>query len=57
MTLADDTTVLYQMSSPYVADSARGVRWDDPALAIEWPLVPTAISERDRSYPPLGRPR
>jgi dTDP-4-dehydrorhamnose 3,5-epimerase len=45
------------MSSPYVADSARGVRWDDPALAIEWPLVPTAISERDRSYPPLGRPR
>ena len=51
-TLEDDTEVLYQMSHHYVPDAARGVRWDDPALAIEWP--PTAeriISERDCAWP------
>jgi dTDP-4-dehydrorhamnose 3,5-epimerase len=51
VTLADDTEVLYQMSHPYVPDAARGVRFDDPAFGIEWPLAPAVISERDRSYP------
>ena len=36
-TLEDDTEVLYQMSHHYVPEAARGVRWDDPALGIEWP--------------------
>jgi dTDP-4-dehydrorhamnose 3,5-epimerase-like enzyme len=31
------------------------VRWDDPALAIAWPLEPSSISPRDRSYAPLER--
>ncbi len=46
--------VHYQMSSPYVADAARGVRWNDPGFAIDWPAAPAGeriISERDRSYP------
>jgi dTDP-4-dehydrorhamnose 3,5-epimerase len=46
--------VHYQMSHPYVADAARGVRWDDPAFAIDWPAPPSGeriVSERDRSYP------
>jgi dTDP-4-dehydrorhamnose 3,5-epimerase len=46
--------VHYQMSSPYVAEAARGVRWDDPAFAIDWPAPPAGeriVSERDRSYP------
>ena len=51
-TLLDDTEVAYQMSHEYVPESAGGVRWDDPAFAIEWPAAPARIiSERDRSWP------
>jgi dTDP-4-dehydrorhamnose 3,5-epimerase len=51
-TLEHDTEVLYQMSDRYVPDAARGVRWDDPAFGIEWPLAEErVISERDRSWP------
>ena len=39
------------MGEVYVPDLARGVRWNDSAFAIEWPLEPVAISERDASYP------
>jgi len=52
-TLVDGSEVHYQMSVPYHAPSARGVRWDDPLLAIDWPLEPTVISARDRQYPDL----
>jgi dTDP-4-dehydrorhamnose 3,5-epimerase len=51
-TLEDDTEVLYQMSHHYVAEAARGVRWDDPAFGIEWPAAQERlISERDRAWP------
>jgi dTDP-4-dehydrorhamnose 3,5-epimerase len=51
-TLEDDTEVLYQMSHPYVPEAARGVRWDDPAFGIDWPVAEERIiSERDRSWP------
>ena len=54
-TLEDDTEVLYQMSHHYVPEAARGVRWDDPALGIDWPSAEErVISERDRSWPNLG---
>ena len=53
LTLADETEVLYQMDTPYVAEASRGVRWDDPAFAIDWPAVPAVISERDSTYPDL----
>ena len=53
-TLEDDTEVLYQMSHEYVPEAARGVRWDDPKLAIEWPAEPELISERDGAWPDLG---
>jgi dTDP-4-dehydrorhamnose 3,5-epimerase len=54
-TLEEDTEVLYHMSHEYVSDAARGVRWDDPALAIDWPSAPgRVISERDRSWPGLA---
>jgi dTDP-4-dehydrorhamnose 3,5-epimerase len=49
-TLADDSEVLYQMSELYHPDLARGVRWDDPRLGINWPLPDPILSERDRSY-------
>lgn len=51
LTLADDTEALYLISTPYAAEAARGVRWDDPAFGIEWPSEPAVISERDRSWP------
>ena len=54
LTLADDTEVFYQMSAPYCPAAARGVRWDDPALGIEWPEAVQVISERDRSWPLLA---
>jgi dTDP-4-dehydrorhamnose 3,5-epimerase len=53
LTLTDDTMVLYQMSTAYHGPAARGVRWDDPKLAIEWPHAPSVISERDAAYPTL----
>ncbi len=53
-TLMDDTEVLYQMSHHYVPDAARGVRWDDPTLGIDWPPADERlISERDRAWPDL----
>ena len=51
LTLEDDTEIVYQMSEFHNADSARGVRWDDPAFQIEWPTAIKVISERDRTYP------
>ncbi|HEX6097453.1 MAG TPA: dTDP-4-dehydrorhamnose 3,5-epimerase [Thermoanaerobaculia bacterium] len=51
ITLTDASEVHYQMGARYVAEAAAGVRWDDPAFGIEWPLEPLVISERDRSFP------
>ncbi len=49
--LADDTEVFYQMSEFYHPDSARGVRWNDPAFTITWPLPVAIISDRDLAFP------
>ena len=53
VTLADTTDVYYHMGSSYVPDAARGIRWDDPALSIDWPVAPTTMSEADARYPDL----
>lgn len=50
ITLEDNTEVFYQMSEFYAPDTARGLRWNDPAFGIDWPLEPAVISERDRTY-------
>jgi dTDP-4-dehydrorhamnose 3,5-epimerase len=50
LTLEDQTEVFYQMSEFYSAESARGVRWDDPAFQIAWPAKIEVISERDTTY-------
>ncbi len=53
-TLADDTMVLYQMGELFAPGSARGIRYDDPALGIEWPIAgDITISAKDLSYPLL----
>jgi dTDP-4-dehydrorhamnose 3,5-epimerase len=53
-TLVDNTEVFYQMSQFYHAESARGIRWDDPIFAICWPEVAQRIiSAKDLGYPLL----
>jgi dTDP-4-dehydrorhamnose 3,5-epimerase len=51
LTLDDNTEIFYQMSEFYAPVCARGVRWNDPAFGIKWPIEATVISSRDRSYP------
>ena len=51
ITLADESEVLYQISTQFHPESAAGVRWNDPAFTIEWPLEAAVMSGRDRSYP------
>ena len=50
-TLADDTEVFYQMSAVYQPDAACGIRWNDQAFAITWPIKPLIISAKDKNYP------
>ena len=50
-TLSDNTEVFYQMSEFYHPESARGVRWNDPAFGIIWPIPNPIISERDKNLP------
>ena len=50
-TLRDNTELFYQMFTSYAPDCQRGVRWDDPAFGIKWPLPDPILSERDKSYP------
>jgi dTDP-4-dehydrorhamnose 3,5-epimerase len=56
LTLEDDTLVQYALSGRYSPEHARGVRFDDPALAIAWPFAPAIVNARDRSWPLLGSP-
>jgi dTDP-4-dehydrorhamnose 3,5-epimerase len=51
ITLTDDATVHYEISEFHHPESARGVRHDDPAFGIEWPIAPTVVNARDRGYP------
>lgn len=53
-TLVDASEVFYQISTAYVPEAARGVRWDDPAFNIEWPPAPPGgrtMAPRDAQYP------
>jgi dTDP-4-dehydrorhamnose 3,5-epimerase len=52
-TLTDDTELFYQLSEYYHPESADGVRWDDPAFRIDWPLPVSVIADRDANYPLL----
>ena len=50
-TLEDNTEMYYLTSQFYAPASATGVRFDDPAFGIVWPLPATVVSEQDRSWP------
>ena len=54
-TLVDDAEVSYRISTGYVPDAARGIRWDDPELAVTWPTADArVISARDLGLPTLA---
>jgi dTDP-4-dehydrorhamnose 3,5-epimerase len=50
LTLTDNSEVFYQMSAFYEPAAARGLRWNDPAFNISWPVPVAVISTRDREY-------
>lgn len=52
-TLVDDTEVFYTVTAPYSAADETGVRHDDPAIGIDWPLPVSAVSAKDRAWPDL----
>ena len=51
ITLKDNTEVHYLVSEFYTPGAERGVRWNDPAFAIEWPQAVEVISEKDAAWP------
>jgi dTDP-4-dehydrorhamnose 3,5-epimerase len=54
-TLEDDSELFYHMTAPYDPAASRGIRWDDPTLAIAWPIPDGPIlSPRDRAMPLLA---
>jgi dTDP-4-dehydrorhamnose 3,5-epimerase len=50
-TLTDDCEIYYEMSQRFVAESSRGVRWNDSAFGVEWPIANPILSARDAAYP------
>lgn len=50
-TLQPNTEVLYLCSNEYSVTHEKGVMWNDPQFNIEWPLVPTVISDKDNTHP------
>lgn len=53
ITLTDDTEITYQVSAFYTPALARGIRFDDPSLGIDWPLAPSIMSATDAAWPAL----
>ena len=53
VTLCDNVEAIYLVSAFYSPEAERGLRWNDPAIGIEWPLEPQEMSEKDRKWPDL----
>lgn len=57
LTLTPDCEVMYKVDAPYAPDADGGIRWDDPDLAIDWPLpagTAPLLSDKDAALPPLA---
>jgi len=50
ITLTDDTEAFYLVDEFYAPECERGIRWNDPKFAIQWPAEPVVISEKDQNY-------
>ncbi len=55
-TLQNESEVFYQMSEEYHPECARGVRWNDPAFGIQWPIAERIIAARDEAFPDYELP-
>jgi dTDP-4-dehydrorhamnose 3,5-epimerase len=55
-TLLPDTEVVYKVTAPYDRAAERGVIWNDPTLALPWPIDPAeaVLSDKDLVLPPLA---
>ena len=51
LTLENDTEVYYPVSQFYTPGAEKGIRWDDPAFDIKWPVEPKIVSEKDQNWP------
>jgi len=51
ITLTDDVETMYWVSSFYEPSAERGLRWNDPAIGIQWPIEPTEVSVKDANWP------
>lgn len=54
-TLEDDTSLMYHVSEFHTPEAERGVRFDDPAIGISWPLSVAEISDKDSAWPYLDK--
>jgi dTDP-4-dehydrorhamnose 3,5-epimerase len=56
LTLTDDCEVMYPVTAAYAPDAEHGLRYDDPALGIDWPGPVRVVSDKDRAWPLLEVP-
>jgi dTDP-4-dehydrorhamnose 3,5-epimerase len=54
LTLTDGAETLYQVSTAYTPGAERGLRWNDPALAVAWPGPVRQVSDKDAAWPLVG---
>jgi dTDP-4-dehydrorhamnose 3,5-epimerase len=54
VTLTPNVEAFYLDSAFYAPGAERGLRWNDPAIAIEWPVAPKEMSDKDRNWPDLN---
>jgi dTDP-4-dehydrorhamnose 3,5-epimerase len=55
VSLEDHTEIYYLTSALYAPASVRGIRFDDPAIGIAWPIEVTEVSPQDQKWPPIDR--
>ena len=53
ITLEDHSSVHYMVTEYYTPGAETGIRFDDPAFNIEWPMQPKVVSDKDKSHPPF----
>ena len=52
--LSESADFLYKCTALYDPEDDRGIRWDDPAIGIDWPLANPTLSAKDRALPTLA---